>query len=164
MYTYKYLHRGHKKMNLKELQGLQEAYNEVYQELETETVNLYDIIVPYLLDEGYAESEESAESIMENMSEEWINFVIETKLGYAAQKIANVARSKGDTGKEQQARKLANKQFSPEADPARHGKANINRARQQTRQRQERDVERPEPRAVGVGERKRKSNFSGGNF
>ena len=83
---------------------------------------------------------------MVNMSEEWRTEIIDeaTKLGYAAQKIANIARSKGDTEKESQARKLANKQFSSEADPAKHGKANVNRARQQARQRQER---RPEDSA-----------------
>lgn len=106
-----------------------------------EEVDIYNNVLSYLIDEGYAETEKAAEAIVENMSEEWINFVVETKLGYAAQKIANVASSKGDTGKEQQARKLATKQFSSEADPARHGKANINRAKQQTRQRQERETE-----------------------
>ena len=36
-----------------------------------EAVDLYDIILSHLLDEGYAETPEAAEAIMVNMSEEW---------------------------------------------------------------------------------------------
>ena len=36
-----------------------------------EETDLYDIILSHLLDEGYAETLEAAESIMVNMSEEW---------------------------------------------------------------------------------------------
>ena len=36
-----------------------------------ESYDLYDIILSHLLDEGYAETEDAAESIMANMSEEW---------------------------------------------------------------------------------------------
>jgi hypothetical protein len=36
-----------------------------------EQVDLYDIILSHLLDEGYAETLEAAEAIMVNMSEEW---------------------------------------------------------------------------------------------
>jgi len=36
-----------------------------------EEVDVYDIILSHLLDEGYADSYEAAESIMVNMSEEW---------------------------------------------------------------------------------------------
>ena len=38
---------------------------------QTEQVDLYDIILSHLLDEGYAETQEQAEVIMVNMSEEW---------------------------------------------------------------------------------------------
>ena len=38
---------------------------------ETETVDLYDVILEHLLDEGYADTEEAATVIMANMSEEW---------------------------------------------------------------------------------------------
>jgi hypothetical protein len=37
----------------------------------TEEVDVYDIVISHLLDEGYADTYESAESIMVNMSEEW---------------------------------------------------------------------------------------------
>ena len=36
-----------------------------------EQVDLYDIILSHLLDEGYAETPEAAEAIMVNMSEDW---------------------------------------------------------------------------------------------
>ena len=44
---------------------------------EVETVDLYDVVMDYLLDEGYAETEESAEVIMVNMSEEWRDEILE---------------------------------------------------------------------------------------
>ncbi len=42
-----------------------------------EDVDLYDIILSYLLDEGYAETPEAAEVIMVNMSEDWRENIIE---------------------------------------------------------------------------------------
>jgi hypothetical protein len=44
--------------------------------LKKEQVDLYDIILTHLLDEGYAETQEQAEVIMVNMSEEWIGSII----------------------------------------------------------------------------------------
>ena len=41
-----------------------------------EQVDLYDIILSHLLDEGYAETPEAAEAIMVNMSEEWRNSIL----------------------------------------------------------------------------------------
>jgi hypothetical protein len=41
-----------------------------------EQVDLYDIILSHLLDEGYAETQEAAEAIMVNMSEEWRDSII----------------------------------------------------------------------------------------
>ena len=41
-----------------------------------EQVDLYDILLSYLLDEGYAETQQAAEAIMVNMSEEWIGSII----------------------------------------------------------------------------------------
>ena len=41
-----------------------------------EEVDLYDIILSHLLDEGYAETPEAAEVIMVNMSEEWRDSII----------------------------------------------------------------------------------------
>ena len=42
-----------------------------------ESYDLYDIILSYLLDEGYAETPEAAEAIMVNMSEEWRQDIVE---------------------------------------------------------------------------------------
>ena len=36
-----------------------------------EEVDIYDLILSHLLDEGYAETQEAAEAIMVNMSEDW---------------------------------------------------------------------------------------------
>ena len=41
-----------------------------------ESYDIYDIILSHLLDEGYAETPEAAESIMVNMSEEWRDSII----------------------------------------------------------------------------------------
>ena len=41
------------------------------QSVKKEQVDLYDIILSHLLNEGYAETPEAAEAIMVNMSEEW---------------------------------------------------------------------------------------------
>ena len=45
--------------------------------LKQEQVDLYDIILSHLLDEGYAETPEQAEVIMVNMSEEWRESICE---------------------------------------------------------------------------------------
>ena len=45
-------------------------------EEQKEQVDIYDIILSHLLDEGYAETPEAAESIMVNMSEEWRDSII----------------------------------------------------------------------------------------
>ena len=41
-----------------------------------EQVDIYDIILSHLLEEGYADTQESAEAIMVNMSEEWRDSII----------------------------------------------------------------------------------------
>jgi hypothetical protein len=41
-----------------------------------EQVDIYDIILSHLLDEGYAETQEQAEVIMVNMSEDWKNSIL----------------------------------------------------------------------------------------
>ena len=42
-----------------------------------EEVDIYDIVLSHLLDEGYADTIESAEAIMVNMSEEWRDEIID---------------------------------------------------------------------------------------
>jgi hypothetical protein len=45
-----------------------------------EEVDLYDLILSHLLDEGYAETPEAAEAIMVNMSEEWKQSIVEQRV------------------------------------------------------------------------------------
>ena len=45
----------------------------------TEQVDLYDLILSHLLDEGYADTQEAAERIMVNMSEDWRESIVETR-------------------------------------------------------------------------------------
>ena len=42
-----------------------------------ESFDLYDIILSHLLDEGYADTEQAAEAIMVNMSEDWRESIVE---------------------------------------------------------------------------------------
>jgi hypothetical protein len=44
---------------------------------EVETLDLYDVVLEHLLDEGYADTEEAATVIMANMSEEWREKILE---------------------------------------------------------------------------------------
>ena len=123
-------------MNSQELRNLQEAYLEIYQELDEgekplpygrmmkksdelastddktkqkraakiytaanapkgpkikikvkEQVDLYDIILSHLLDEGYADTQEQAEVIMVNMSEGWIESIMEENKPYPVDKV-----------------------------------------------------------------------------
>jgi hypothetical protein len=48
-----------------------------------EAVDLYDIILSHLLDEGYADTEQAAEAIMVNMSEDWRESIVEEVLDEA---------------------------------------------------------------------------------
>jgi hypothetical protein len=53
-----------------DLEYVLESYD-LYLTEETETVDLYDVVLEHLLDEGYADTEDAATVIMANMSEEW---------------------------------------------------------------------------------------------
>ena len=48
--------------------------------LAREQVDIYDIILSHLLDEGYAETPEAAEAIMVNMGEEWRGSIVEAEV------------------------------------------------------------------------------------
>ena len=52
-------------------------------EQQKEQVDLYDIILSHLLDEGYADTQEAAEAIMVNMSEDWRESIVEEVLDEA---------------------------------------------------------------------------------
>ena len=45
-----------------------------------EDYNFYDVILSHLLDEGYADTEQAAEAIMVNMSEDWRESIVEEVL------------------------------------------------------------------------------------
>jgi len=90
---YKYLKPVIKKMDFRHLEYLQEKYlgPERYldeaitsekgkakaAELNKEQVDIYDIILSHLLDEGYAETPEAAEAIMVSMSEDWRESIVD---------------------------------------------------------------------------------------
>lgn len=44
---------------------------------QNEELELYNLILSHLLDEGYATTEESAEVILENMSDDWLESIVE---------------------------------------------------------------------------------------
>ena len=48
--------------------------------LKNEEADLYDVILSHLLDEGYAETQEQAEVIMVNMSEDWRESIVEARV------------------------------------------------------------------------------------
>jgi hypothetical protein len=63
----------------KRIAKLQAVYNKDGGERQAykEDVDLYDLVLEYLLDEGLCESVENAEIMMAHMSEQWINSIIE---------------------------------------------------------------------------------------
>ena len=66
-----------------------------------ESYDLYDIILSHLLDEGYAETQEQAEVIMVNMSEDWRESICEEykklPLGKMMRKVQKRATRESDT-------------------------------------------------------------------
>ena len=67
-------------MRSEDIHNLVEVYNSIYEEEEYLSENeydAYDIILSYLLDEGYANTEEAALKIMISMSEEWKQYITE---------------------------------------------------------------------------------------
>jgi hypothetical protein len=60
-----------------------------------EAVDLYDIILSHLLDEGYADTEEAATAIMVNMSEDWRESIVEDIAGnqYTPNPIGNAIKT-----------------------------------------------------------------------
>jgi len=52
------------------------TWEEMY---ESYIFNPFDVVIGHLLDEGYADTEESALAIMANMSEEWIDSIVEQR-------------------------------------------------------------------------------------
>ena len=74
-----------------------------------EQVDIYDIILSHLLDEGYAETPEQAEAIMVNMSEEWREEIVEAKKW-----IQQAIKKPGAFTKKAKAHKMTPSQFKSE--------------------------------------------------
>jgi hypothetical protein len=64
-----------------------------------EQADLYDIILSHLLDEGYADTQEAAEAIMVNMSEEWRDDISELYKGKHGQSETEYQAGRSDAGK-----------------------------------------------------------------
>jgi len=62
--------KGVSRYNVKDLQDVKDSYE----------YDLYDVILEYLLNEGYANTQEAAERIMVNMSEDWRESIVETRM------------------------------------------------------------------------------------
>ncbi len=52
------------------------TWDEMYDIYNKVSYDLYDIILSHLIDEGYADTEQTAEAIMVNMSEEWKEIIV----------------------------------------------------------------------------------------
>ena len=64
-----------------------------------EEVDVYDIILSHLLDEGYANSVDAAEAIMVNMSEDWRDIIIEEILDEAEGSYGQTPKARTAMGK-----------------------------------------------------------------
>lgn len=76
-----------------------------------EHYDLYDIILSHLLDEGYAETQEAAEAIMVNMSEEWRENIVEENMKKSPK---NVEKTK-QKAKERKDRRLRIQYYGKDA-------------------------------------------------
>ena len=69
--------RGDTKTLSKRFEGAKRGMKKIEKRKEQkEQTDLYDIILSHLLDEGYADTQEAAQAIMVNMSEEWRDSII----------------------------------------------------------------------------------------
>jgi hypothetical protein len=95
---------------------------------QNESYDLYDVVLGHLIDEGYAYTYESAEAIMVNMSEEWIDSIVEassnddrirrniTRFGYTPPSNwdPSANRGRGATVSPKQAEKRRRKSLRPQ--------------------------------------------------
>ena len=84
----------------------------------SESFDLYDIILSHLLDEGYADTEQAAEAIMVNMSEDWRESIFEEfeQLDEISQGLANAVVGKR---RKQWNREMSRSDWSPTPQLAR---------------------------------------------
>ena len=86
-----------------------------------EETDLYDIILSHLLDEGYADTQQAAEAIMVNMSEEWRESIVEDFINERVKYSDNDYRGGGGDEKRRQTGMSSR-------EVAKLGRQNINRA------------------------------------
>ena len=72
---------------------------EIVRKPKNEEYDLYDVILSHLIDEGYADTQEQAEAIMVNMSEDWRESIVEEVLDegqkkYPTEKVENAGNRK----------------------------------------------------------------------
>jgi len=83
---------------------------EIIRKKTNEEYDLYDIILSHLIDEGYADTQEAAESIMMNMSEEWRDGIVEDietqRAKYKQQRISSLDAQKRKKFKEEDRKRL----------------------------------------------------------
>lgn len=82
----------------KRLRRLQKVHDRMSKQT-NEQVDLYDIILSHLLDEGYADTNEDALAIMANMSEEWRENIVELYQGRHGQSETQYQDSRSNAGK-----------------------------------------------------------------
>jgi ribosomal protein S8 len=73
-------------MDIRELSNLHESYVSIYEMKSTRNLSCQDKetgirehVLDYLVNEGYVDSYESAECVLEAMSDEWLESIVETK-------------------------------------------------------------------------------------
>ena len=106
-----------------------------------EQVDIYDIILSHLIDEGYADTQEAAEAIMVNMSEEWrksimIDEGLDMKTFKAHRKKAKASAARTDAVKRGHVGKEwynCGRRYSP--DEAKRSRANMDDEERRTRHR-----------------------------
>jgi hypothetical protein len=86
-----------------------------------ESYDLYDIILSHLLDEGYADTQQAAEAIMVNMSEDWREDIVEDFINEKVKYSDNDYRGGGGDEKRRQTGMSSR-------EVAKLGRQNINRA------------------------------------
>jgi len=82
--------------------------------LRKEEVSVYDIVLSHLLDEGYADTVESAEGIMLNMSEEWRESIVDETINEGRR------TSLSALSRESQQRKADKERGRPETQDEKH--------------------------------------------
>ncbi len=73
-------------MDIRELSNLYESYASIYKMKSTRNLSCQDKetgmrehVLDYLVNEGYVDSYESAECVLEAMSDEWLESIVEAK-------------------------------------------------------------------------------------